>query len=68
MHLLFVKLKLFSILVVYSVEQVECMEWVAKGLIKPDIHVADFKSLPQYLDDLTNGKLTGRIVFKPNEL
>ncbi|KAG8203684.1 ADH1, partial [Candida africana] len=52
----------------YSVEQVECMEWVAKGLIKPDIHVADFKSLPQYLDDLTNGKLTGRIVFKPNEL
>ena len=53
---------------VIQVEQVECMEWVAKGLIKPDIHVADFKSLPQYLDDLTNGKLTGRIVFKPNEL
>ena len=49
-------------------EQVECMEWVAKGLIKPNVHVADFNSLPQYLEDLANGKLTGRVVFRPNKL
>ena len=24
----------------HSAEQVECMEWVAKGLIKPNVHVA----------------------------
>ncbi|KHC65564.1 alcohol dehydrogenase, propanol-preferring [Candida albicans P75010] len=52
----------------HSAEQVECMEWVAKGLIKPNVHVADFNSLPQYLEDLANGKLTGRVVFRPNKL
>ncbi|RCK55529.1 Alcohol dehydrogenase 2 [Candida viswanathii] len=51
-----------------SAEQIECMKWVAKGLIKPNIHVADFASLPQYLEDLAKGKLTGRIVFRPSKL
>ncbi|KAK6886294.1 NAD-dependent alcohol dehydrogenase [Candida tropicalis] len=51
-----------------SAEQIECMKWVAKGLIKPNVHVADFNSLPKYLDDLDKGKITGRVVFRPNKL
>ncbi|KAL6452413.1 adh NAD-dependent alcohol dehydrogenase [Candida maltosa Xu316] len=49
-----------------SAEQIECMRWVSKGLIKPNVTLADFKDLPKYLEDLNKGKLTGRIVFRPN--
>lgn len=52
----------------HSSEQIECMRWVAKGLLKPNVHIADFNSLPKYLEDLAKGKLTGRIVFRPNKL
>ncbi|EGW33144.1 uncharacterized protein SPAPADRAFT_60450 [Spathaspora passalidarum NRRL Y-27907] len=49
-----------------SAEQLECMEWVSRGLIKPKVTVVDFETLPQAILDLEHGKLTGRVAFKPN--
>ncbi|CAK9438167.1 uncharacterized protein LODBEIA_P24520 [Lodderomyces beijingensis] len=51
-----------------SSEQIECMEWIAKGLIKPNVQIVDFHKLPQALDDLVNNKVRGRVVFRPNKL
>ncbi|KAI5955931.1 hypothetical protein KGF54_001433 [Candida jiufengensis] len=51
-----------------SIEQIECMKWISKGLIKPDVTIVDFKKLPQALEDLVNDKVRGRVVFRPNKL
>lgn len=51
-----------------SSEQLECMEWIAKGLIKPNVQVVDFNKLPEALSDLVENKVKGRVVFRPNKL
>ncbi|KAG7660565.1 uncharacterized protein J8A68_005984 [[Candida] subhashii] len=49
-----------------SAEQIELMDWIKRGLIKPNFHIVDFEKLPQAIEDLVSGKVTGRVVFKPN--
>ncbi|CAI5757836.1 unnamed protein product [Candida verbasci] len=51
-----------------SSEQIECMKWVSKGLIKPNVNLVDFEKVPEMLDALKSGKLVGRTVFRPNKL
>ncbi|KAI5966362.1 uncharacterized protein KGF55_000671 [Candida pseudojiufengensis] len=51
-----------------SIEQIECMKWISKGLIKPNVTIVDFNKLPDALEDLINDKVRGRVVFRPNKL
>ncbi|KAI5969364.1 hypothetical protein CANMA_001431 [Candida margitis] len=51
-----------------SAEQLECLQWIAKGWIKPNVQLVDFEKLPQAMQDLTNNKIRGRVVFRPNKL
>ncbi|KAI3403680.2 hypothetical protein KGF56_003498 [Candida oxycetoniae] len=51
-----------------SSELGECLNWISKGLIKPNYKVVDFNKLPQMLKDLEDNKVRGRIVFRPNKL
>lgn len=51
-----------------SQNQIECMEWVAAGKIKPLSKVVDMSELPTYLEQLSKGRIQGRIVFKPSKL
>ncbi|KAI5958276.1 hypothetical protein KGF57_002631 [Candida theae] len=49
-----------------SAETMECLEWISKGWIKPNVQFVDFDNLPQAMQDLTNNKVRGRVVFRPN--
>lgn len=51
-----------------SLEQIECMEWVAAGKIKPLLTLVDMKDLPKYMEKLNKGEVLGRIVFNPSKL
>lgn len=49
-----------------SREQIESMNWIALGKIKPIVSVADFSEVEEYINKLVNGEIEGRVVFKPN--
>lgn len=51
-----------------SLDQIECMKWVAAGKVKPLAEVVDMKDLPQYMEKLAKGQIQGRIVFNPAKL
>ncbi|CAL1198377.1 Alcohol dehydrogenase GroES-like domain family protein [Candida parapsilosis] len=51
-----------------SAENLECLNWISKGWIKPNVHFVDFDKLPQAMQDLSNNKVRGRVVFRPNKL
>ena len=51
-----------------SAEQMECMEWIAMGKIKPILTEVPFKELPLYLKKLVKGEIKGRVVFRPSKL
>ncbi|KAG9248690.1 chaperonin 10-like protein [Calycina marina] len=46
-------------------ELVECLELVAKGVIKPSIQTGSIDDLPQVLEDLDNGRVKSRMVLIP---
>lgn len=51
-----------------SIEQMECMKWISEGKINPVSSFADFKNVPDYIDKLVKGQITGRVVFRPSKL
>lgn len=51
-----------------SAETMECLDWISKGWIKPNVQFVDFDKLPQAMQDLSNNKIKGRVVFRPNKL
>ncbi|CAH6720597.1 alcohol dehydrogenase 1 [[Candida] jaroonii] len=46
-------------------EQEECLRWIEKGIVKPAIKMAPLHELPLYMKRINEGKVEGRIVFKP---
>lgn len=48
-----------------SAEQIKVLDWISKGKLKPIVEVKDMDYLPEYLERLAHGKITGRIAFKP---
>lgn len=44
----------------------ECMELIAKGVIKPSVETGSIKNLPQVLKDLHEGKIKSRMVLLPD--
>lgn len=51
-----------------SQQQIECMQWVAEGKVKPVANLVPIKELPAYFDKLEKGQIQGRIVFDPAKL
>lgn len=51
-----------------SQEQIEIMDWISLGKIKPIVKVVDMSELPTYLKKLESGKVNGRVVFRPSRL
>lgn len=51
-----------------AAEHLKCNEWLKSGAVKPSITIAKFEELPHYFNELANGNVTGRIVFRNNQL
>jgi propanol-preferring alcohol dehydrogenase len=48
-----------------TLEQIEVMKWISKGIITPVTSTANLDDIPYWLKQLHHGKVEGRIVFKP---
>lgn len=48
-----------------TLEQIEVMKWISKGIIKPILKRADLNDVEYWLDQLHKGKIEGRMVFVP---
>lgn len=51
-----------------SASHMELLQWVARGLVRPQMKEGEFSELPQYLKKLARGEVTGRVVFRPCKL
>ncbi|ODQ81440.1 hypothetical protein BABINDRAFT_6142 [Babjeviella inositovora NRRL Y-12698] len=52
-----------------SAEQLECMEWVSKGMVTPIVGaVYDLDELPNQLEKMAKGEISGRVVFRPQSV
>jgi propanol-preferring alcohol dehydrogenase len=45
-------------------EGIEAMEYVRKGIVKPQVEVRKFRELPQIYEQLEKGDVSGRIVLR----
>ncbi|CDK24134.1 unnamed protein product [Kuraishia capsulata CBS 1993] len=48
-----------------SQEQIEAMELVSSGRVKPQVHTTELENLPESLEKLEEGKINGRLVMLP---
>lgn len=48
-----------------SQEQIQVLEWISLGRVKPITSNAPLDDLPKYLQLLKEGKIVGRVVFQP---
>lgn len=49
-----------------STEHAEILQWLKDGKLKPVVAQKPIKDLPEYMNKLIQGQLTGRVVFKPH--
>lgn len=49
-----------------STEHAEILQWLKDGRLKPVVNQRPISDLPEYMDKLIRGDLTGRVVFKPH--
>lgn len=49
-----------------STEHAEILQWLKEKRLNPIVEQRPMSDLPEYMKKLINGKLTGRVVFKPH--
>lgn len=49
-----------------SLEQMEIMEWISRGVLKPVVQEAPMDELPMWMDKLERGEVVGRVVMVPS--
>lgn len=48
-----------------SLEQLEIMQWISKGILKPKVREAPLLELPEWLEKLERNEVAGRVVMVP---